>query len=178
MTSLQAVIDVARLRMPRDRSAWFRLGLLAVALPAVVSLGAEKTAGRRRLERHVLPGGSGRACGAFTLRCGSQLFHGALGVDPHVAACLAPARIRPRQHASDRAQPLRVRGAPARGGRTWSVIVFLLSPLVIDGLYNGNVDYLPILGFVLPPQIGLFSWWAQAAHRIGCRAFLALGGVA
>lgn len=41
-------------------------------------------------------------------------------------------------------------------GRLWSVVVFLLSPLVLDGLYNGNVDYLPILGFVLPPQIGLF----------------------
>ncbi len=41
-------------------------------------------------------------------------------------------------------------------GRLWSIVVFLLSPLVLDGLYNGNVDYLPILGFVLPPQIGLF----------------------
>ncbi len=65
-------------------------------------------------------------------------------------------------------------------GRLWSVVVFLLSPLVLDGLYNGNVDYLPILGFVLPAQIGLFLvvlkphiglgiavFWLVEAWRIG-----------
>jgi len=66
------------------------------------------------------------------------------------------------------------------GGRRISVVLFLLSPLVIDGLYNGNVDYLPILGFVLPPQIGLFLvvlkphiglgiavFWLVEAWRVG-----------
>ena len=33
---------------------------------------------------------------------------------------------------------------------------FILSPPVVHSLLNGNIDCLPLIGFVLPPQIGLF----------------------
>lgn len=33
---------------------------------------------------------------------------------------------------------------------------FLISPPVMHTLLNGNIDWLPLIGFVLPPQIGLF----------------------
>lgn len=33
---------------------------------------------------------------------------------------------------------------------------FLISPPVVHGLLNANVDWIPLLGFILPPQIGLF----------------------
>jgi len=36
------------------------------------------------------------------------------------------------------------------------VVAFLLSPPVMHCLLNANVEWLPLLGFVLPPQIGLF----------------------
>lgn len=34
--------------------------------------------------------------------------------------------------------------------------LFLISPPVIHGLLNGNIDWLTVIGFILPPQIGLF----------------------
>jgi hypothetical protein len=34
--------------------------------------------------------------------------------------------------------------------------VFLVSPPVLHCLLNANIDWIPLLGFVLPPQIGLF----------------------
>jgi len=33
---------------------------------------------------------------------------------------------------------------------------FLVSPPVLHSLVNGGIDWLPLIGFVLPPQIGLF----------------------
>jgi hypothetical protein len=42
------------------------------------------------------------------------------------------------------------------GGTVISIALLLLSPPVIHGLLNGNIDWLVTLGFVLPPQIGLF----------------------
>lgn len=42
------------------------------------------------------------------------------------------------------------------GGKLLAVIVVLLSPPVIHSLLNGNIDALSVIGFVLPPQIGLF----------------------
>jgi hypothetical protein len=34
--------------------------------------------------------------------------------------------------------------------------LFLLSPPVLMGVWNANIDWMVLLGFVLPPQIGLF----------------------
>ena len=42
------------------------------------------------------------------------------------------------------------------GAKPISIIFLLLSPLVMHVLLNGNMDWLAVLGFVLPPQIGLF----------------------
>jgi hypothetical protein len=37
-----------------------------------------------------------------------------------------------------------------------AIVFVLLSPLVMHVLLNGNMDWLAILGFILPPQLGLF----------------------
>ena len=42
------------------------------------------------------------------------------------------------------------------GAKPLAVAFLLASPLVMHVLLNGNMDWLAILGFVLPPQIGLF----------------------
>jgi hypothetical protein len=42
------------------------------------------------------------------------------------------------------------------GGKKIAIAAFLLSPLVMHVLLNGNIDWLAVLGFVLPPPIGLF----------------------
>jgi hypothetical protein len=42
------------------------------------------------------------------------------------------------------------------GARPLALAAFLLSPIVIHGLLNASVDWLVLLGFILPPQIGLF----------------------
>ncbi|MCZ7545816.1 MAG: hypothetical protein M5R40_20865 [Anaerolineae bacterium] len=61
-----------------------------------------------------------------------------------------------------------------------SMVVFLLAPSVLHCLLNANIDWLAMLGFVLPPQIGLFFvvtkpqigmamvvYWLYAAWREG-----------
>jgi hypothetical protein len=64
-----------------------------------------------------------------------------------------------------------------------SLVALLLSPFVILNQLNGNIDWLPLLGFTLPPPVGLFLilikpqmglglavyWAAEALQR---RAFL------
>ncbi len=42
------------------------------------------------------------------------------------------------------------------GAKAPALIAFLLSPPVLHCLLNSNIDWLVILGFVLPPQAGLF----------------------
>lgn len=42
------------------------------------------------------------------------------------------------------------------GAKPLTMFFFLLSPPVLHSLLNGNVDGLVVLGFVLPPPIGLF----------------------
>ncbi len=37
-----------------------------------------------------------------------------------------------------------------------ALVAFLISPPVLHGLLNANIDWLAMLGFLLPPQIGLF----------------------
>jgi hypothetical protein len=63
---------------------------------------------------------------------------------------------------------------------------FLLSPPVLHCLLNGNIEWMPLLGFILPPQIGLFFvavkpqtgfavaifWLAEAWHKGGWREVL------
>jgi len=42
------------------------------------------------------------------------------------------------------------------GAKPIAIIFLLLSPLVMHVLLNGNMDWLAVLGFVMPPQFGLF----------------------
>lgn len=42
------------------------------------------------------------------------------------------------------------------GAKRLSLVAFLLSPPVLHSLLNANLDWMPLLGFVVPPQIGLF----------------------
>jgi hypothetical protein len=61
-----------------------------------------------------------------------------------------------------------------------AIIFLLISPLVMHLLLNGNMDWLAILGFILPPQLGLFfisikpqigiavgPFWLIEAWRLG-----------
>lgn len=42
------------------------------------------------------------------------------------------------------------------GGSRWAIVAILLSPPVMHNMLNGNIDWLSLLGLVMPPQIGLF----------------------
>ncbi len=42
------------------------------------------------------------------------------------------------------------------GGGKWAIVAVLLSPPVMHNMLNGNIDWLSLLGLVMPPQIGLF----------------------
>lgn len=42
------------------------------------------------------------------------------------------------------------------GAKRLALVAFLLSPPVMHCLLNANLDWMPLLGFILPPQIGLF----------------------
>jgi hypothetical protein len=42
------------------------------------------------------------------------------------------------------------------GARPSIIVILLLSPPVLHCLLNGNIDALTVIGFVLPPQVGLF----------------------
>jgi hypothetical protein len=41
------------------------------------------------------------------------------------------------------------------GAKPPAIIAFLLSPPLIHCLLNANIEWLPLLGFILPPQLGL-----------------------
>ncbi len=42
------------------------------------------------------------------------------------------------------------------GAKPLTLGAFILSPPVVNELFNGNVNWMVLLGFVMPPQIGLF----------------------
>ncbi len=42
------------------------------------------------------------------------------------------------------------------GAKPITLAVFLLSPPVLHCLLNANIDWLPLVGFILPPPIGIF----------------------
>lgn len=56
------------------------------------------------------------------------------------------------------------------GGQPLSTALFLLSPPVLHCLLNANIDWLAVLGFVLPPQIGLF--FVTAKPQVGIMAVI------
>jgi hypothetical protein len=72
------------------------------------------------------------------------------------------------------------------GAKPVAIIAFLLSPPIVMSLWLSSVDWIPILGFVLPPQIGLFFilvkpqmgsivaifWFFDALHRGGLKEII------
>jgi hypothetical protein len=42
------------------------------------------------------------------------------------------------------------------GGSKWAITAIVLSPPVMHNMLNGNIDWLALLGLVMPPQLGLF----------------------
>jgi hypothetical protein len=57
------------------------------------------------------------------------------------------------------------------GGKSLVVGAFMLSPPVIHGLLNANIDWLAMLGFILPPQIGLLFIMIKPQIGIGLAVF-------
>lgn len=41
------------------------------------------------------------------------------------------------------------------GAKRYAIVLFLIAPTTVHCLLNGNIDWLPLLGFSLPPRIGL-----------------------
>ena len=57
------------------------------------------------------------------------------------------------------------------GAKHITVIAFMISPPVLHGLLNSNIDWLALLGFILPPQIGLFFVAIKPQVGIGIMIF-------
>jgi hypothetical protein len=57
------------------------------------------------------------------------------------------------------------------GATKLSFLAFLFSPPVIHGLLNANIDWLAMLGFVLPPQIGLFFLATKPQIGLGAAVY-------
>ena len=55
------------------------------------------------------------------------------------------------------------------GAKPLTIVFILVSPLTMHMVLNGNIDWLAALGFIMPPQIGLFfiSMKPQMAHIVG-----------
>jgi hypothetical protein len=57
------------------------------------------------------------------------------------------------------------------GAKKGTLAAFLFSPPVIHCLYNSNIEWIPILGFILPPQIGLFFVAVKPQIGLGVTLF-------
>ncbi len=60
------------------------------------------------------------------------------------------------------------------GAKPLALAAFLISPLVMYNGYDGNLDWFPTLGLLMPPQIGLFFVLAKPQIGIGVAAFWAV----
>lgn len=59
------------------------------------------------------------------------------------------------------------------GAKKITISFLLLSPPVLHGIINGNIDWLVVLGFILPPWIGLF--FLSVKPQIGLAVMIFLG---
>ncbi len=57
------------------------------------------------------------------------------------------------------------------GAKPWALAGFVLCPFVIHNGFDGNIDWIPALGFVMPPQIGLFFVLAKPQIGAGVAVF-------
>lgn len=58
------------------------------------------------------------------------------------------------------------------GARPFTLALFLLSPPVLHGLLNANIDWMTMLGFVLPAQVGLFFLVIKPQVGLGLILFI------
>jgi len=57
------------------------------------------------------------------------------------------------------------------GARPSTTALFLLSPPIVHSLLNANIEWIPLLGFALPPQIGLFFISVKPQVGVGVGLF-------
>lgn len=57
------------------------------------------------------------------------------------------------------------------GGRGWTLVIFMCSAAVVGCLNNGNIEWMPLLGAVLPPQWGLILLAVKPQVGVGLGAF-------
>ncbi len=57
------------------------------------------------------------------------------------------------------------------GAKPLTMILFIFCPLVFVNGFNGNIDWLVTLGFLMPPQIGLFFVLMKPQIGIGLAVF-------
>ncbi|MCC6300115.1 MAG: hypothetical protein IT314_12520 [Anaerolineales bacterium] len=55
------------------------------------------------------------------------------------------------------------------GAKTVAVLFLLVSPPVFHAIFNGNIDWMAVIGFVMPPQIGIAvaPFWLIESWRQG-----------
>ncbi len=145
-----------RTRLPRGGRAWIQLVLLAIALPVVIWLGAARLPAGVDWTDTFYPAIRAVWQGRSPYDVVPSFFMAPWALLPMLPLAWLPESVGRAIMLVAGLATYAVIAHRLSHGHTWSVIVFLLSPLVLDGLYNGNVDFLPILGFILPPQIGLF----------------------
>ena len=148
--------DDWRARLPRGGRAWTQFILLAIALPIVIWLGAERLPAGVDWTDTFYPAIRAVWQGQSPYELVPSFFMAPWALLPMLPLAWLPEAVGRVIMLLAGLAIYAVVAHRLSHGHLWSVIVFLLSPLVLDGLYNGNVDYLPILGFILPPQIGLF----------------------
>lgn len=143
-------------RLPRGARAWIQWLVLAIALPIVIWLGAERLPTGIDWTDTFYPAIRAVWQGHSPYDVVPSFFMAPWALLPMLPLAWLPESIGRVVMLLAGLAVYAIVAHRLSHGHIWSVIVFLLSPLVLDGLYNGNVDYLPILGFILPPQIGLF----------------------
>lgn len=57
------------------------------------------------------------------------------------------------------------------GARRWTMALFLCSAAVVGCLNNGNIEWMPLLGIVLPPQFGLILLAVKPQVGVGLAFF-------
>lgn len=57
------------------------------------------------------------------------------------------------------------------GATPLALTAFMVSPPVLHGLLNSNIDWLALLGFIMPPQLGLFFVVIKPQVGIGVMLF-------
>ena len=145
----------APVRPELDRAQWFRGGLLAAGVLALVVLGARFLP--PGIDWHLTnrPAALALIQGQSPYVVVTEVSSAPWGLLPLVPLALLPESIGRAlllllSLGAIAYAALRLKASPLAFG------AFLLSPPVLHGLLNANLDFLVLLGFVLPPPVGMF----------------------